>query len=78
MMNKQQLVEIIAEQLGVDESKIKEESNLVNDLGADSLDTLELVMTLEQEFKVEISDSEAEKLETVADIIKFVNNKLKK
>tara|TARA_X000000950_G_scaffold54100_1_gene64604 strand:- start:3659 stop:3892 length:234 start_codon:yes stop_codon:yes gene_type:complete len=77
-MNKQQLVEIIAEQLGVDESKIKEESNLVNDLGADSLDTLELVMTLEQEFKVEISDSEAEKLETVADIIKFVNNKLKK
>ena len=77
-MNKQQLVEIIAEQLGVDESKIKEESNLLNDLGADSLDTLELVMTLEQEFKVEISDSEAEKLETVADIIKFVNNKLKK
>lgn len=77
-MNKQQLVEIIAEQLGVDESKIKEESNLVNDLGADSLDTLELVMTLEQEFKVEISDSEAEKLETVVDIIKFVNNKLKK
>ena len=77
-MNKQQLVEIIAEQLGVDESKIKEESNLVNDLGADSLDTLELVMTLEQEFKIEISDSEAEKMETVADIIKFVNNKLEK
>tara|TARA_B100001057_G_C22372905_1_gene765396 strand:- start:131 stop:364 length:234 start_codon:yes stop_codon:yes gene_type:complete len=77
-MNKQQLVEIIAEQLGVDESKIKEESNLVNDLGADSLDTLELVMTLEQEFKIEISDSEAEKMETVADIIKFVNNKLDK
>lgn len=77
-MEKKKLIEIIAEQLGVDESTIDDDSNLVNDLGADSLDTLELVMTLEEEFKVEISDSEAEKLETVADIEKFVNEHLKK
>lgn len=76
-MEKQKLIEAIAEQLGVDESKIKDDSNLANDLGADSLDTLELVMTLEEEFKVEISDSEAEKLETVADIEKFINEHLK-
>lgn len=76
-MEKKKLIEIIAEQLGVDESKIDDDSNLVNDLGADSLDTLELVMTLEEEFKVEISDSEAEKLETVADIEKFINEHLK-
>lgn len=76
-MEKKKLIEIIAEQLGVDESTIDDDSNLVNDLGADSLDTLELVMTLEEEFKVEISDSEAEKLETVADIEKFINEHLK-
>jgi acyl carrier protein len=76
-MEKQKLIEAIAEQLGVDESKIKDDSNLANDLGADSLDTLELVMTLEEEFKVEISDSEAEKLETVADIEKFIDEHLK-
>jgi|MDTC01.1.fsa_nt_gb acyl carrier protein len=77
-MEKQQLIEIIAEQLGVDESQINNDSNLTNDLGADSLDTLELVMTLEENFKVEISDSEAEKLETVNDVYTFISTRLKK
>lgn len=77
-MEKQQLIEIIAEQLGVDESQINNDSNLTNDLGADSLDTLELVMTLEENFKIEISDSEAEKLETVNDVYTFISTRLKK
>ena len=77
-MEEQQLIEIIAEQLGVDESQINNDSNLTNDLGADSLDTLELVMTLEENFKVEISDSEAEKLETVNDVYTFISTRLKK
>ena len=77
-MEKQQLIEIIAEQLGVDESQINDDSNLTNDLGADSLDTLELVMTLEENFKIEISDSEAEKLETVNDVYTFISTRLKK
>lgn len=77
-MEKQKLIEIIAEQLGIDDSKINDDSNLTNDLGADSLDTLELVMTLEENFKIEISDSEAEKLETVNDVYTFISTRLKK
>jgi acyl carrier protein len=77
-MKKQQLIEIIAEQLGIDDSQINDDSNLTNDLGADSLDTLELVMTLEEIFKIEISDSEAEKLETVSDVYTFISTRSQK
>ena len=65
---------IIAEQLGVNEAEIKSESSFVDDLGADSLDTVELVMALEEEFGHEIPDEEAEKLQTVGDVIKYVED----
>ena len=63
---------IIAEQLGVDESEIKDESHFIDDLGADSLDTVELVMALEEEFGIEIPDESAEKIQTVGDVRKFI------
>ena len=66
---------IVADHLGVDESKITNESSFIDDLGADSLDTVELVMAFEEEFGSEISDSEAEKILTVGDAIKFIENK---
>jgi len=64
---------IVAEQLGVNESEVKNESSFVNDLGADSLDTVELVMALEEEFGVEIPDEEAEKITTVQLALDYVN-----
>ncbi len=64
--------QIIAEQLGVDEPDIKSESHFIDDLGADSLDTVELVMALEEEFGIEIPDEEAEKILTVQDAINYV------
>ena len=63
---------IVAEQLGVNEADIKNESAFVEDLGADSLDTVELVMALEDEFGTEIPDEEAEKIRTVADAVKYI------
>ena len=66
--------QVIADHLGCDLKKITEDANFVNDLGADSLDTIELVMALEEEFGFEISDSEAEKIETVGDAIKFIES----
>ena len=63
---------IVAEHLGIDEVKVTEESSFIDDLGADSLDTVELVMAFEEEFGAEISDSEAEKILTVGDAIKFI------
>lgn len=65
---------IVAEQLGVNESEIKNESSFVDDLGADSLDTVELVMALEEEFECEIPDEEAEKITTVQQAIDYVNS----
>ncbi|ARR49680.1 TPA: acyl carrier protein [Photobacterium damselae] len=65
---------IIVEQLGVDESEVKNESSFVDDLGADSLDTVELVMALEEEFDTEIPDEEAEKITTVQAAIDYVNS----
>ena len=63
---------IVAEQLGVAEADVKNESSFVEDLGADSLDNVELVMALEEEFGQEIPDEEAEKLQTVGDVIKYI------
>jgi acyl carrier protein len=64
--------EIVAEQLGVDVEEITPEASFVDDLGADSLDTVELVMALEEEFGIEIPDEDAEKIATVADAIKYI------
>ena len=66
---------MVADHLGIEESKIADESNFIDDLGADSLDTVELVMAFEEEFGSEISDSEAEKILTVGDAIKFIESK---
>ena len=66
---------MVAYHLGVDELKVTEEANFVDDLGADSLDTVELVMAFEEEFGSEISDSEAEKILTVGDAIKFIESR---
>ena len=66
---------IVADHLGVDEAKVTDESSFIDDLGADSLDTVELVMAFEEEFGSEISDSEAEKILTVGDAIKFIESK---
>lgn len=67
---------IVAEQLGVKEEEVKSESSFVEDLGADSLDTVELVMALEEEFETEIPDEEAEKITTVQLAINYVNQHL--
>ena len=64
---------IIVEQLGVDEAEVKNEASFVEDLGADSLDTVELVMALEEEFDTEIPDEEAEKITTVQSAIDYIN-----
>ena len=65
---------IIVEQLGVNEDQIKPEAKFIEDLGADSLDTVELVMALEEEFGTEIPDEEAEKLQSVGDVVKFIED----
>jgi acyl carrier protein len=65
---------IIMEQLGVDAEEVTPEASFVNDLGADSLDTVELVMALEEAFKIEISDEDAEKISTVADAVKYIES----
>ncbi|HNO75946.1 acyl carrier protein [Nitrosomonas mobilis] len=69
----QRIKKIVAEQLGVKEDEIKNESSFVNDLGADSLDTVELVMALEEEFECEIPDEHAEKINTVQEAIDYVS-----
>ena len=63
---------IIVEQLGVDEDEVTEEAAFIEDLGADSLDTVELVMALEEEFNIEISDEDAEKITTVKDAVQYI------
>ncbi len=69
---------IIVEQLGVDEEEVTPDASFVDDLGADSLDTVELVMALEEEFETEIPDEEAEKITTVQQAIDFVGTHVKK
>ena len=65
----ERIKQIVAEQLGVDEDQVTNEASFMDDLGADSLDTVELVMALEEEFDIEISDEDAEKIQTVQDAI---------
>lgn len=65
--------QIVAEQLGVDEDQVTPEASFMDDLGADSLDTVELVMALEEEFDIEISDEEAEKIQTVQNAIDYIS-----
>ena len=69
---------IIAEQLGVNEAEIKSESSFVDDLGADSLDTVELVMAFEEEFGIEIPDDEAEKITRVKEAVDYIESHAKK
>ena len=64
--------QIIVEQLGVDESQVDNTASFVDDLGADSLDIVELVMALEEEYEMEISDEDAEKIKTVQDVITYI------
>ncbi|MEI7750815.1 MAG: acyl carrier protein [Candidatus Omnitrophota bacterium] len=71
----EKITEIIVEQLGVKPEEVVPEASFVDDLGADSLDTVELVMAFEEEFGAEIPDEDAEKLQTVGDAIKYVSEK---
>jgi acyl carrier protein len=73
----QRVRKIVAEQLGVNEGDVKNESSFVNDLGADSLDTVELVMALEEEFETEIPDEEAEKIATVQQAVDYIKGHVK-
>lgn len=75
MTIEEKVKQIIAEQLSVDEGQVKPEASFINDLGADSLDTVELIMALEEQFGIEISDEEAEKIQTVQAAIDFIKQK---
>ena len=72
----QRVKKIVAEQLGVNEAEIKNDSSFVDDLGADSLDTVELVMAFEKEFDLDIPDEEAEKLRTVGDALNYLHTRM--
>ncbi len=72
MSVKERVIEIISEQMGVAKDQIKEEMSFVNDLGADSLDTVELVMEFEEEFDITIPDEEAEKIQTVGQAVSYI------
>ena len=74
MSVEEKVKEIIVDQLGVDENQVVTNASYIEDLGADSLDTVELVMALEEEFDVEISDEDAEKISKVQDAIDYINN----
>ena len=72
----QKVKDIIAEELGVEHEKLSEDASFMEDLGADSLDTVELVMAFEKEFDIDIPDEEAEKLRTVGDALKYLHEKM--
>jgi acyl carrier protein len=74
MRTLEKVKEIIVERLSVDEKDVTEEASFIDDLGADSLDTVELVMALEEEFSMEIPDEEAEKIITVGDAVKYIES----
>ncbi|MCH7677901.1 acyl carrier protein [candidate division KSB1 bacterium] len=78
MALKDKVNEIIVEQLGVEASEVKDGASFIDDLGADSLDTVELVMAFEEEFDIEIPDEDAEKLNTVGDAVKYLEDKIAK
>ena len=71
---KEKVVEIISDKLGVDAAEVKDEASFTNDLGADSLDTVELIMELEKQFDVTIPDTDAEKIQTVGDAVAYIEN----
>ncbi|MHC4076325.1 MAG: acyl carrier protein [Planctomycetota bacterium] len=73
----QKIIEIISEQMGVDKSEITRETSFINDLNADSLDTVELVMEFEDEFDMSIPDEEAEKIQTVGAAVDYIGNIIK-
>jgi acyl carrier protein len=70
--------EIIAEQLGVDDSEVTDTASFIDDLGADSLDTVELVMAFEEAFELEIPDEDAEDIQTVSDAVNYISEKMDK
>ncbi|QED22834.1 acyl carrier protein [Candidatus Deianiraea vastatrix] len=70
------VLKIVSDQVGVSESDIKLESSFIEDLGADSLDTVELVMALEEEFSIEIPDEDAEKIRTVQNVVDYISKKV--
>ncbi|MFA9476793.1 acyl carrier protein [Phycisphaerales bacterium AB-hyl4] len=74
----EKVISIVAEQMGVDKGEINRETNFVNDLNADSLDTVELVMEFEDEFETSIPDEEAEKIQTVGQAIEFIKEHVSK
>jgi len=74
----QKVRDIIVEQLGVSPDQVSQEASFIDDLGADSLDTVELVMALEEAFKIEIPDEDAEKMEKVGDALVYIRDRLKK
>src|SRR6185295_10849215 len=74
----EKVIAIVAEQMGVDKGEINRETNFVNDLNADSLDTVELVMEFEDEFETSIPDEEAEKIQTVGQAIDYIKNHINK
>ena len=74
MSVEEKVKEIIVDQLGVDDKQVTTSASFIDDLGADSLDTVELVMALEEEFDIEIPDEEAEKISKVQDAIDYINN----
>jgi acyl carrier protein len=76
MAVEERIKKIIAEQLGVEEDDVVPDAKFVEDLGADSLDTVELVMALEEEFEIEIPDEDAEKIQTVAAAVDFIKDKV--
>ena len=73
----QRIRDIIVEQLGVNADQVTSEAKFIEDLGADSLDTVELIMALEEEFGIEVPDEEAEKLQSVGDVIKYIEENQK-
>ncbi len=75
MSTEPRIKKIIEEQLGVEGDRIKPEASFIDDLGADSLDIVELVMAMEEEFDIEIPDEDAEKLRTVSDVTKYLQSK---
>jgi len=73
MESRDRIKKIIVDRLGVDESKITENSSFIDDLGADSLDIIDLIMAFEEEFDIEIPDEDVEKMKTFGDVLKYLN-----